>query len=259
MKFKQRNTYISTTAIIGKNVRIGDNTTIYDNVIIGDNTIIADNCTIGEPLNDYYHSQDYINPRTIIGANSLIRSYTIIYADVVLGEGFSTGHRVTIREKTKMGIKCRIGTLSDIQGHTTFGNYCWLHSNVHIGQQSKIGNFVFIYPYVVFTNDPHPPSNVCNGPTVGDYSQIAVFSVLLPGVQIGKHCLIGANSIVSKNFDDFSLILGNPAKHIKDVRDLISKETNKPHYPWPENFERGMPWEQIGYKKWMEENDTDSY
>ncbi len=255
MKFNNRNVQISNSAIIGDNVRIGDDTVIYDNVIIGDNTIIANNCIIGEPVNDYYSNVNYKNPETIISKNSLIRSHSIIYADSKFGENFSTGHRVTIREKTIFGENCRVGTLSDIQGYSDFGDYCWLHSNVHIGQQSKIGNYVFIYPYVVLTNDPHPPSNICKGPTIGDYSQIAVGTVVLPDISIGEHVLIGANSVVTRNIDDYSLVTGNPAKRIKDVRDLKSKKNGESHYPWPENFSRGMPWENIGYNKWLNKND----
>ncbi|UBB88548.1 hypothetical protein J4771_06545 [Candidatus Kaistella beijingensis] len=254
MKFNGRNVFISESAIIGKNVRIGDNSVIYDHVEIGDNTIIANDCVIGEPTNSYYHSKDYVNPKTIIGANSLIRSHNIIYAGSEFGEGFSTGHRVTIRENSKFGKHCRLGTVTDIQGYVTFGDYCWLHSNVHIGQQSKIGNFVFIYPYVVFTNDPHPPSNICTGVTIGDFSQVAVGTVVLPGIEIGKHCLIGAQSLVGIKVEDYQLAVGNPAKVLKDVRELKSRETGKSHYPWPYNFERGMPWENIGFEKWKLEN-----
>lgn len=254
MKFNNRNVHISPTAIIGKNVKIGDNTVVYDNVEIGDNTIIANDCIIGEPLGAYYTNDDYQNPKTIIGKDSLIRSHTIIYAGNVFGEDFSTGHRVTIRENNEFGKGCRIGTLSDIQGYSIFGDYCWLHSNVHIGQKSKIANFVFIYPYVVFTNDPHPPSNICVGPTVGEYSQIAVSSVLLPGVNIGKHCLVGAGSIVGKDFEDYQLIVGNPAKSIKDIRDVKSRISEGSYYPWPYNFDRGMPWQGVGYDKWLEES-----
>lgn len=255
MKFNNKNVWISPSATIGVNVRIGDNSTIYDNVVLKDNVTIANDCVIGEPLSDYYANAQYENPKTIIGRNSLIRSHSIIYAGSEFGENFSTGHRVTIREYTKFGSNCRIGTISDIQGYSTFGNHCWLHSNVHIGQKSTIGNFVFIYPYVVFTNDPTPPSDLCIGPTVGDYSQIAVFSVLLPGVKIGKHCLVGAGSIVGKDVDDYMLVLGNPAKAIKDVREIKSRETGDAHYPWPNHFERGMPWAGIGFEKWEEEND----
>lgn len=257
MKFNKKNITISESAIIGKNVKIGDNTTIYDNVKIGDNCIISDNCVIGEPLNDYYFNSEYQNPITEIGNNSLIRSYCIIYAGNRFGEGFSTGHRVTIREGSVFGKNCRLGTLCDIQGNVEFGDYCWLHSNVHIGQKSKVGNYVFIYPYVVFTNDPHPPSNTLKGVTVHDYAQISVFSVLLPGVEIGKHALVGAGSIVAKDVDDYTLVLGNPAKPIKDVRELKSKETGASHYPWPYNFDRGMPWEGTNYDQWLNKKDND--
>ncbi len=252
MKFNSRNVFISKKAQIGQNVKIGDNSSIYDHVIIGDNTIICDNCTIGEPLSSYYNNEEsYVNPQTIIGSNSLIRSYSIIYAGCQIGEFFSTGHRVSIREHSIIGKHCRIGTVSDLQGNLKIGDYCWLHSNVHIGQDSKIGNFVFIYPYVVFTNDPTPPSNTLRGPSVDDFSQVAVFSVLLPGVEIGKHCLIGAGSIVSKNIPDYQLTLGNPAKIIKDVREIKSRETGASHYPWPYRFSRGMPWEDSDFDTWQ--------
>ncbi len=254
MKFNNTNIQISPNTKIGKNVKIGDNSVIYDNVVIGDNCIISNNCIIGEPINDYYYNDKYENPVTTIKANSLIRSHSIIYSGCSFGEKFSTGHRVTIRENSVFGDNCRVGTLSDIQGYVEFGNYCWLHSSVHVGQKSKIGNFVFIYPYVVLTNDPHPPSNVCIGPTIGDYTQIAVGSVILPGINIGKHCLIGAQSLVGRNAEDYSLMTGNPAKRIKDVREIKSKDNENSHYPWPYNFERGMPWEKDGYAEWIKHN-----
>jgi acetyltransferase-like isoleucine patch superfamily enzyme len=254
MKFNNRNVFVSENAKIGANVKIGDNSVIYDNVIIGDNSVISNDCVIGEPLSDYYSDKDYINPPTEIGAGAFIRSHAIIYSGSKFGINFSTGHRVTIREGTVFGSNCRVGTLSDIQGHSSFGNHCWLHSNVHIGQKSTIGNFVFIYPYVVFTNDPTPPSNICIGPTVGDFSQVAVFSVLLPGVKVGKHCLIGAGSVVGKDVDDYSLVVGSPGKKLKDVREIKSRETGESHYPWPNRFFRGMPWSEIGFEAWEELN-----
>lgn len=254
MKFNNRNVFISESAKMGNNVKIGDNTVIYDNVILEDNVIISNDCVIGEPLSGYYNDNNYQNPPTYIGKNSIIRSHSIIYANSTLGEGFSTGHRVTIRENSTFGKFCRVGTVTDIQGFVELGDYCWLHSNVHIGQKSVIGNFVFIYPYVVFTNDPHPPSIICKGPVIGDFSQVAVGSVILPDVHIGRHCLIGAQSLVGKDVEDYQLVAGNPAKVIKDVRDLKSKETGKSHYPWPPQFDRGMPWENIGFEKWKNNN-----
>lgn len=254
-KFTSSNVQVSPLAKIGKNVRIGDNTVIYDNVEIGDNTVICNDCVIGEPLNAYYGNPDtYQNPVTVIGAHSLIRSHTIIYAGNVMGDCFQTGHRVTIRENTHFGSHCSIGTLSDIQGYSQFGDYCRLHSNVHIGQHSCLGNFVFVYPYVVFTNDPTPPSNVCVGPVVGDYAQIATGSVLLPGVKVGKHCLVGAGSLVAKDIKDYQLAVGQPAHAVKDVRDIVDRETGEKHYPWPYHFDRNMPWENKDYDEWQKLN-----
>jgi acetyltransferase-like isoleucine patch superfamily enzyme len=159
-----------------------------------------------------------------------------------------------MREYCNIGKNCRVGTLSDIQGRMVMGDHCRLHCSVLIGENSTIGNFVFIYPYVIFTNDPHPPSNICTGPTVGDYSQIAVASVLLPGIKVGRHALIGAGSIVGQDVPDYQLVKGNPAKPVKDVREIKSKETGLSHYPWPYNFSRGMPWHGISYDEWLRAN-----
>lgn len=260
-KFSGINVRISPTAVIGCNVKIGDNTIIYDNVVIGDNTIVCNDCVIGEPLNSYYSNQEsYVNPKTVIGADSLIRSHSIIYADSIFGEGFQTGHRVIIREKVEMGVHCSVGTLCDLQGRAEFGDYVRLHSNVHIGQGSKIGNYCWIFPYTVFTNDPTPPSSLNVGPVVGDYSIIATKCVLLPGVKIGKHCLVGACSTVAKDVDDYKVVVGTPGKTVKDIREVVDRETGTPHYPWPYRFGRNMPWESCGYEVWinsLKNKDTD--
>lgn len=252
MKFNNRNIQIGENVEIGKNVKIGDNTIIYDNVIIHDDSIICDNCVIGEPLVDYYHNQDYTQPKTIIGRMSLIRSHCIIYAGGEFGNNFTTGHRVTIREYTKIGYHTSIGSYCDLQGKCEIGNYNRFHSYVNIGQKSKTGDYVFIYPFVVLTNDPTPPSNTLEGVTIGDFSQIAAAAVLLPATSIGKHCLISANSVVGGEFANNSFIGGAPAKRICDLNKapLINRETAKRHYPWPYNFDRGMPWQDIGFAKW---------
>jgi len=252
MKFNNRNVYISPKAIIGSNVKIGDNSSIYDNVIIGDDSIISNDCIIGEPTSGFYYDSDYINSETVIGNKALIRSHTIIYSGCKIGNEFATGHRVTIRENSEIGNNCRIGTLSDLQGNLTIKDFVWLHSNVHIGQKSIINEFVFIYPYVILTNDPRPPSNEIIGPEIGEFSQIAVNSVILPGVRIGQNCLIGANSLVVKDCENYSLVVGSPAKKIKDVRE-IKDENGQNLYPWPNRFDRGMPWEGIKFEDWKKQ------
>lgn len=240
--FNNHNVRISEKAQIGQNVRIGDNTVIYDNVVIGDNSTIANNCSIGEPVKEFYSSEDYDNPATIIGQNALIRSNTIIYANVSVGTNLETGHRCIIREASEIGNHCSIGTSCDLQGNLEIGDYCRLHSSVHIGQKSTLGNYVFVYPYVVLANDKHPPSDEVMGPKIGDYTQIGVHSVIIGDVRLGANCVIGAQSTITKSYSEFSFVLGSPAKRISDVREIASEDKNQ-LYPWKGRFSRGMPWE----------------
>jgi acetyltransferase-like isoleucine patch superfamily enzyme len=256
MKFNNRNVVISPKANLGANVKVGDNTVIYDNVFIGDNSIICNDCVIGEPDNSYFkNTLEYENPQTIIGSNSLIRSHNIIYSGSIFGENLITGHRATVREKSVFGKNCLISTMVDVQGNCEIGDYSRLYSNVHISEKTKLGNFVFIYPFTIFTNDPQPNSNNLFGSTVGDFSIVTVHCSILPGVTIGKHCLIGANSVVSRDLPDFSFSIGSPAKIIKDIREIKSKiNHDQNYYPWPNNFDRGMPWAGIGYEIWEKDN-----
>ena len=250
MMFNNQNVRISSKATIGKNVRIGDDTVIFDNVIVEDNVTIAHNCIIGEPLNDYYENAEYENPVTVIGANSLIRSHAIIYAGNKLGNDVTTGHRVNIRENNQIGHHTVIGTNSDIQCDVVIGNYCRIYNSVAIAPYSKIGDFVFLFAFVVLTNDPYPPSDDLKGCTISDYTQVAAHSTILSGVNVGSNCLIGANSVVNHNIANYSLVMGNPAKLIMDIRKYIIFGKGR-LYPWMKRFSRGMPWEKIGYENWM--------
>jgi UDP-3-O-[3-hydroxymyristoyl] glucosamine N-acyltransferase len=257
MKFNNRNVFVSPSAKIGHNVRIGDNTVIYDNVEIGDNTTICNDCVIGEPLNAYYTDPNYQQPQTLIGPDSLIRSHNILYAGCRIGSHFNTGHRVTIRENMQIGHHVMVGTLSDLMGESVIGNYTRIYNNVHICQFASVGSYCFLFPYVIFTNDPTPPSYTYKGADVGDYVIIAVHSVLLPKVKIGNQAFIGANTTVTKDVDPGKLVIGNPGKAVADVTAIKSQtDPTKSHFPWMYHFDRGLPWQGIGYETWLSQNLT---
>jgi UDP-3-O-[3-hydroxymyristoyl] glucosamine N-acyltransferase len=255
---------IHPTAIIAENVNLGRNVTIgahaivYENVSIGDDTVVGPYSILGEPLATFYDGGAEPSPPLNIGHTSLIRSHSVLYAGSDVGENFQCGHRVTIREGTQIGKNVRIGTLSDIQGNCILGNYVRLHSNVHIGQKSQIGNYVWIFPYTVLTNDPHPPSEILDGVIVEDFAVIATMVVVLPGVRIGRDALVGAMSMVRRNVEPESVVVGNPAKPVTTVREIKSRATGDFVYPWCEHFERGMPWQGMGYAAWLISRENDS-
>lgn len=253
---------ISKLATIKDGVIIGDNVIIEDNVYIDYGTIIRDNvhikknsfigarCILGEYLADFMADKINKNHPLVIGENAVIRSETIIYGDTRIGDDFMTGHRVTIREKARIGNHVRIGTLSDIQGDCEIGNYVNMHSNVHIGMKSTIKDYVWIFPYVVLTNDPNPPSEVLMGVTIEKFAIVATNSIVMPGVTIGEESLVGAGTIVTKDVSPGKVVVGNPGKELCDTAKVKNKETGEPVYPWKYTFDRGMPWQGVGYDEW---------
>ena len=54
---------------------------------------------------------------------------------------------------------------------------------------------------------------------IGDYSLIGAGAIVLPGSIIGKYCLIGAGAVVKGHIEDYSIVIGNPARKIGDTRD----------------------------------------
>lgn len=236
---------ISQGAKIGFNVKIGPFTSISDNVEIGEGTVIDGYCEIG-----------YSTPRSqgralLIGPHSQIRSHSVIYEGSTFGSELITGHRVTVREGVSAGKNLQIGTLSDIQGDCLIGDYVRFHSGVFVSKHSQIGSFVWLFPHVVLTEDPHPPSNFLVGVILEDFAAIAAGSILLPGVRIGKQSLVGAGSVVATNVDPGMVVIGVPAKPICKASEIKLKDgTDRPAYPWTTHFHRGYPESVV--KTWLD-------
>lgn len=244
------NCIIENNVKIGNNTYIDSNTIIRSDVSIGDDSFVASNCIIGEYLMDFCLDREYHFHPLTIGNNALIRSGSIIYAGSQIGENFQSGHQVTIREKANIGNNVSIGTLSDIQGNCRIGNYVRLHSNVHIGQLSEIDDFVWIFPYVVLTNDPTPPSEEFVGVHVKSFAIIATSALIMPGLEIGQDSLVAGGAIVTKPVEPYSVVAGNPAKPISDVRKIKNKITGEPVYPWRNYFKRATPWSDSDFETW---------
>lgn len=237
---------VSSTAIIGERVEIGPFTIVHDNVVIGNDVRIGAHCELGV-------ANHLSGGRPLsIGDNSLIRSHSVFYEGSTLGAELVTGHRVTVREGTIAGRNLQIGTLGDIQGHCRIGDYVRFHSNVHIGQKSVIGDFVWIFPYVVLTNDPHPPSEHLVGVTVEDYAVISTMSVVLPGVTVSRGSLVGAHALVTRDTEPEMVHVGSPAKAVCATSKIrLQDGSERPAYPWTSHFTRGYPEEVLS--KWRGE------
>lgn len=227
---------VSTRARLGRNVSIGPFTVVHDDVEIGDESVIDSHCVIGYPTPN---AQD---APLVIGAGAIIRSHSILYGGSRFGENLRLGHQVSVRENMRCGKNLQLGTLVDIQGESVIGDYCRFYDGAHLAQRSTIGDFVWIFPYVVFTNDPHPPSDGFHiGGTVEDYAVVATNATILPGVTIGTGALVGAGSLISLDVEPGSLVSGSPARKIAMARHVQLSDGSGPAYPWNRHFHRGFP------------------
>ncbi len=227
---------ISSKAKLGRDVSVGPFTVIHDDVFIGDGTSIGGHCEIGHPTALAQGAP------LIIGNKSLIRSHSIFYQGSTFGEGLVTGHRVTAREKTNAGINFQIGTSTEIQGDATIGDHVRFQSNIFVGKNTKIGNFVWVLPYVVLTNDPTPPSNLLLGCVIEDYASISAAATVLPGVVVGAHALVAAHACVTKDVPTRMFVAGVPARIIGPAKNIQLRDgSGRSAYPWTLNFTRGYP------------------
>lgn len=242
---------IHSTAVIGNNVKLGHQvsvgafTIIEGNTAIGDGSKIDSHCHIG--YSNFKHDQSELK----IGANSHIRSHSVFYSGSSFGDNLVTGNRVTVREGTSARDGLQIGTLSDIQGHCSIGEHTKLHSNVHIGHKSIIEGYVWIFPYVVLTNDPHPPSEFQVGCTIKKYAAIATMAVVLPGITVGEGALVGAQTLVREDIPDNMICVGNPGKIVGETSKIKLRGSDCAAYPWRRHFHRGYPEGIVA--KWRQE------
>lgn len=228
--------YIAPEVTLGSDVEVGPFSIVHGNVVIGNHTRIGSHCELGlpTPLGNGLPLD--------IGSDSLIRSHSVFYESSSFGPGLVTGHRVTVRENTIAGDHFQIGTLSEIQGDCKIGNHVRFQSSVFVGKKTKIGNFVWILPYVVLTNDPTPPSNDLIGCIVEDYASIAAMSVILPGITVGQHSLVAAHSCVSNDVPPHMVVAGVPARIVGKAKSIKRRDgSGEPAYPWTAHFHRGYP------------------
>jgi len=221
--------------MIGKNCKISDTAIINENVLIEDNVTIGDFCVIG------LNPNNKIKKKLIIKKNSIINSHTNIYLGSEIGENNIIGHNVLIREETILGKNIQIGSFSDLEGYLSIDDYSKLHSCVHVGQHSKIMSYVYIFPYVVLTNDPIPPSDIRQGVVLEPFSIICTRATILPGIKVGFSSFIGANSLVNKNVDPELIGSGNPFRIKGNISNIKIPKTNKSAYPWVGRFQKDYP------------------
>ncbi|MFZ1947446.1 MAG: DapH/DapD/GlmU-related protein [bacterium] len=171
----------------------------------------------------------------LLGDNARVRSGTVIYGGVRVGNNLQTGHNVVIREENEIGDDFSVWNNSVIDYGCRIGSGVKIHCNCYVAQFTVIEDFAFMAPGTTIANDIHPGcdfSGKCmRGPHIGKGVQIGVNVTIVPFVSIGEGSLIGSGSVVTKDIPPFSLAYGNPARVVKDVRDITCTKglTDRPY------------------------------
>ncbi len=230
--------FVGPDCEIAEDVKIGAFTCLHGKVDIGPGTSIGEHCVLGGgPLAG--------DDRLVIGARATIRSHSVIYAGSRFEPQLETGHHVVIRERTVAGANLRVGNFSDIEGDCTIGDYCRFHGYVHVGKDTRVGNFVWLFSLTTATNDPLPPSRLAEGCVLGDGSVVCVGAILMPGTTLGCGAFVTAGSMARGDVPDGAVVSGADGRVVSHVSTLMHLPSGLRH-PWMRHFAEAYPAECQG-------------
>lgn len=153
-----------------------------------------------------------------------------IASDVVLGDNVQIHHPALVNlYGCRIGSDVKIGTFVEIQKGVVVGDRCKISSHSFLCEGVTLEAEVFVGHGVMFTNDPYPrataggrlqtgadwavvPTTVRRGASVGSGA------VVLCGVTIGEHAMVGAGAVVTHDVAAFAIVAGVPARTIGDGR-----------------------------------------
>ena len=132
-------------------------------------------------------------------------------------EGLNCGKNVTVMGGANFGSEPYLITLKD---------------NVRISNDVMFithdgGNWVFRH------EEPYIDVNHFGKIVVDEYSFIGARAVIMPGVHIGKHCVVAAGAVVTKNVPDNTVVAGVPAKAVSTTSEYAEKMKSR----MPENWD----------------------
>jgi UDP-2-acetamido-3-amino-2,3-dideoxy-glucuronate N-acetyltransferase len=129
-----------------------------------------------------------------------------------------------------VGDNTKVGAFVEIQKGVKIGKNCKISSHTFICEGVTIDDNCFIGHGVMFTNDLFPRAVNPDGSqqTDKDWNLVETIvkkgvsigsnSTILCGIVIGENAMIGAGSMVTRDVPDNSVVVGNPARIIKQIK-----------------------------------------
>ena len=121
-----------------------------------------------------------------------------------------------------IGADCNICDHSYIDEDVVIGDRVTIKGQVAIIDGMRIEDDVFVGPNATFTNDPFPRSRQpfsCTTMVIGRGASIGSGATFVPGVSVGEGAMVGAGAVVTKDVPPFTVVVGNPARVVREVTD----------------------------------------
>ncbi len=211
---------------VGEGVAFGANVVVHAGTIIGDGCVIEDNVVLGKVPKLARTSSAAGRPAPPplrIGRNVTICSGAVVFAGATIGDRAILGDQTYVRERAVVGEDTVVGRGSAVDNDVTIGARCKVQTMVYLTAFSRLEDDVFVGPCAMTTNDDtmsrHGPEYQLRGATVRRAARIGGGAVLTPGVEIGEEGFVAAGALVTRDVPPRGVVLGVPARVIRDVPD----------------------------------------
>ena len=205
---------VHPTAVVHPGTVLGDDVRVLEHAVVGKQPTLGRKSTAKrEPL-----------PPTEVGAGTVISTGAIVFAGSSIGAGCIVGDLASVRERCTIGEQVVIGRGVSVENDCSIGPYTKIQTNAYITAHSVLEEHVFIAPCVVTTNDnfmgrTEKRHALIKGAIVRRGARVGGGSVLLPGIEIGEEAFVGAGAVVTRDVGPRTLVVGNPARVLRDVPD----------------------------------------
>jgi acetyltransferase-like isoleucine patch superfamily enzyme len=200
--------------------------TVYEGTVLGEGVKVLEGAVVGK--------QPTLSPRstarreplspTTIGDGTIVSTGAIVFAGSSIGARVILGDQSCVRERVEIGDDVVLGRGSYIENDTTVGALTKIQAQAYITAYSTLEDNVFIAPCVVTTNDNYMGRtekrlSQLRGPTIRRGARIGGGAILCPGVEIGEEAFVGAGAVVTKDVPPRRLVVGSPARVLREVPD----------------------------------------
>lgn len=158
----------------------------------------------------------------------------MISKDVKLGKNVKIYHPDLVNlYGCQIGDNTKIGSFVEIKKSARIGKNCKIEPFAFIPEGVVLEDEVFIGPHACFINDKLPRATTTKGKLkiesdwkvaktlVKKRASVGANATIMCGITIGKNSMIGAGSVVTKDVPPDAIVVGNPAKIIGKIKDVL--------------------------------------